>query len=294
MGKTKTAFVGGSSEEESKKPSYDKAAKEAKRIERETAQTESVPHEPKPAHKKPEQKAEKVHITGLKGGQKIKVIGAEPEEVTETQETGEKSAEEKVGHKKIKTRGVNYKKMYARVDRNKLYSIADAIKLVKEVNFAKFDAAMELHIVVKKQGLSFNITLPYSAGKVKRVEIADDKTLVKLSGGKVDFDVLLATADMMPKLVPFAKILGPRGLMPNPKTGTLIKDKKEAEKFSGNNTTLKTEKEGPVIHTVAGKISQKNEELETNIKAILEAIGSALLSKVYLKSTMSPSVKVQV
>ncbi len=96
---------------------------------------------------------------------------------------------------------------------------------------------------------------------------------------------------MMPKLVPFAKLLGPRGLMPNPKTGTLIKSAKDAEKFSGNSLTIKTEKSQPVIHTVIGKVSQENQELKENIETIFSAITKKQIVKAYLKSTMSPSVK---
>ena len=96
---------------------------------------------------------------------------------------------------------------------------------------------------------------------------------------------------MMPKLVPYAKILGPKGLMPNPKNGTLIKTKDDAKKFSGNSITIKTEKKQPVIHTVVGKVDQKSAELEENTKTIVELVGKKQITKAYLTSTMGPSVK---
>ena len=99
---------------------------------------------------------------------------------------------------------------------------------------------------------------------------------------------------MMPKLVPFAKVLGPKGLMPNPKTGTLIKNPNDAKKFSANSLTIKTEKDFPLIHTVIGKASQKDSELIENAEAIIEAVNKNQIVKVYLKSTMSPSVKLAI
>jgi len=151
-----------------------------------------------------------------------------------------------------------------------------------------------MHLVIKKSGLSVNVDLPHSQGKKKKIEIADQNTLKKLKDGKIDFDVLLATPEIMPRLVPYAKILGPRGLMPNPKNGTLIKDKKQAEKFSENSLTLKTERKAPVIHTVVGKVGQKQSELVANTKAVLKAVGPKQISRAYLTSTMSPSVKIEV
>ncbi len=170
----------------------------------------------------------------------------------------------------------------------------DAIKEVKSKAHAKFDETMELHATVRKQGLSVQVALPYASGKTKKIEVADEDTIKKLETGKVDFDILLSTAEMMPKLVKFAKILGPKGLMPNPKNGTIIKSAADAKNFSGNTKTIKTEKDTPLVHTTFGKVSQKEEELNKNLDAILEALGKKQIVKASIKATMSPSVKLSV
>ncbi|KKQ25349.1 MAG: 50S ribosomal protein L1 [Microgenomates group bacterium GW2011_GWC1_37_12b] len=272
MGKTKTAFVSDTQTEVVS--GADKYAEKQKKRAEAQAKTQA------------EKEPEKVHIAGLKGGQRVKVVEAE---IPVVEATPEETAKAK---KKIKTHSKRYKEVKSKIDRDKKYSVSEAIKLIRETNLTKFDATVELHMVIKKEKLNVNVTLPHSFGKAKKIEVATDATLEKLKAGKVEFDVLLATADMMPKLVMFAKLLGPRGLMPNPKNGTLIKSAKDAEKFSASSMTIKTEKDKPVVHTVAGKLSQKDEEIIKNLEVIVLAIGgSKLIEKAFLKSTMSPSVK---
>jgi len=270
MGKTKTAFVGGLEKEN--KSSLDKLKEKRE--------------------KQAKEKPEKVHIAGLKGGQRIKIVEAA---VTEETPIAEKKAEGPERAKRVeRVRSKKYQNAGTKIDKSKTYPFSEALKLVKETSYSKFDGTMEVHFVVKKTGISSRVDLPFSAGKTKKVEIANEATITKLQSGKIDFDVLVATPEMMPKLVPFAKILGPKGLMPNPKNGTLVTDLKKAANFSAASTALKTEKEYPLIHTTIGKVSQDDKELTENFRAIVKAIGDKQIVKAFLKATMSPSVKLSV
>jgi large subunit ribosomal protein L1 len=268
MGKTKTAFVTGlpeeniSGEEKYKERLKRKAEREAK----EKAKIEGV---------------------GLKGGERIKVVGGEIPEIKE-----EEKKEEKKAKAKERKRGKKYLAAKQKIDKTKSYKIDEAIKLIKEASYSSFDGTMEAHIQVKKQGLNVSVSLPHSTGKTKKIEVADEKTIAKLEKGVIDFDVLLATPDMMPKLLPFARLLGPKGLLPNPKNGTLIKSKEEAKNFSTDKMTLKTEKEAPLIHTIFGKVSMDDKKLSENLEAIIEVIGRKQIVKLFIKSTMSPSARI--
>ncbi|OGM25834.1 hypothetical protein A2962_00300 [Candidatus Woesebacteria bacterium RIFCSPLOWO2_01_FULL_39_61] len=270
MGKTKTAVLSGTPLEK----------KSGKQI-----------YEEKKRRKKLEEKKAQVAGLGLKGGERIKVVGGEiiPQEEEKVTGTGEPQSQK---HKKTKARGKKYRQVYKKIDKAKRYPVSEAIKLVKKTSYAKFNASVDLHLTIKKGGFSTDVSLPFFSGKQKRVEVANDKTIEKLNEGKVNFDILLATSDMMPKLLPFARLLGPRGLMPNPKAGTLIKDKKSVNKFSGNSLVIKTEKSRPIIHTSVGKVSQKDSELKENIDTIIEAVNKKQIERAYLTSTMSPSVKI--
>lgn len=280
MGKTKTAFVaetpaeGKTSEEKYKEKKARQAAKEAA-----------------------EHKKEKVHIAGLKGGQRIKMVEVEvPPAAEDIEILGEKDTKKEAKKPvKEKIRGKKYQEAKKKIKAGEAYSLAEAIKLVKETSYSAFDGTFEAHLTLKKTGISANTTLPYSTGKAKKIEIANEETVKKLAEGRTDFDVLLATAEMMPRLVPYARLLGPKGLMPNPKNGTLIKSEKDAEKFSGNSLSLRTEREAPLVHTTFGKVSQADSELKENLEVILKALGgSKQIVKGYIKSTMSPAVRIAI
>jgi large subunit ribosomal protein L1 len=270
MGKTKTVVIKGKSEELSGEEKY--KLKQIKKKEAEDKEKQAVSG------------------VGLKGGERIKVIGGDLPPVKEEETVEEKLSSKK---RKLRKRSKKYLDSKAKID-NKLYKIDDAVKLVKETSYAKFDASVELHLIVKKENISINLELPHFAGKTKKVEVADENTLKNLEKGKVYFDILLATPEMMPKLVPFAKILGPKGLMPNPKTGTLIKTEKDAAKFSQSKITIKTEKKNPVIHTVVGKVSQNEADLVENSQTVIDSVTTKQIIKAYLTSTMGPSIKLKV
>ncbi|MGB6838923.1 MAG: hypothetical protein WBD86_01995 [Microgenomates group bacterium] len=265
MGKTRTAVISG-------EPQPSKAGERKKKKQRKSLKEEKG-----------------IRIPGLKGGERVVAVTAEPLPKEEKTEKEKKIVKKE---RKTKVRGKKYKQVRAKINKTKLYPLSKALELVKETSYSSFDGTMELHLVVKKEGLSANIKLPHSAGKKKKIEIAKDTTIKKLEKGKVDFDILLATPEMMPKLVPFAKLLGPKGLMPNPKNGTLIKSASEAKKFSTNTITVKTEKKAPLIHTVIGKVNQKDKELVENAEAVLTGIGKRQIVKAYLCATMGPSVKI--
>jgi large subunit ribosomal protein L1 len=262
MGKTKTAIL--TNEVKSTKSSAEEyAEKKAKKA------AALAPKE--------EQKEEKIEV--------VKESPVVEEEVVEKPTRKDKVLQ-------VTSRGKKYLESKLKVSKATLYKLEDAVKAVKESTYSKFDGTMELHLNVKKTGVNVQTTLPFSTGKQKRIEIADEKTLAKLKEGKIDFDLLLTTAEMMPKLAMFARLLGPKGLMPNPKNGTVIKSEKDAEKFKGNLITLKSEREAAIIHTSFGKVSQSTEELVKNAEAILTALGgSKTIVRAYMKSTMSPSIK---
>jgi large subunit ribosomal protein L1 len=240
---------------------------------------------------------------GLSGGQRV--VDTAAESLAEFEEIQKRSAitaptpETTTPAKKItKSRSTAYKSAKAKVDVTKSYSISDALQLLHAVNLTKFDPTVELHLNLTKPGVTVSVELPYPTGKTRKIGIADDEFIKKLESGdlNLNLDLLLASPAQMPKLVKFAKVLGPKGLMPNPKSGTVVADPAAAaKKLTGSNTiTLKTEKSAPLIHTVTGKLSQPETELTANIQAIIASLTPSGISKIVLKTTMSPAIKLQI
>lgn len=253
-------------------------------------------------------KKEKVEGVGLKGGERTAVVeGTEikaeykklVEEVEEGKEAGEKKLPKKA--KKAKIRSKRYQETAKLFNKNKLYSIADAIKLVKQTSLTKFDGTVELHINLnplslgEKKEFRGSVSLPHGTGKQVRVVIADEAVLSDIESGKINFDILVAHPSMMPRLAKVAKILGPKGLMPNPKTGTVTPDpEKRAKELSSGEVNFKTEPDQPIIHMSVGKVSFEEKKLSDNIEAVLDAIGRGKIARVTLTSTMGPGIKVVV
>jgi large subunit ribosomal protein L1 len=216
------------------------------------------------------------------------------------------------------------KSVAGKVDKNKHYTLKDASTLVKEVNTAKFDASVDLHIRLgvdpKKadQQVRGTVSLPHGTGKTKKVLVlcppdkeeaakaagADfvglDEFVQKIEGGWTDVDVIIATPSVMPKIGKLGKILGPRNLMPNPKTGTVTNDVAAAiTEVKGGKIAFKVDKAG-IVHASIGRVSFTPEKIAANgqelINTIIKLKPSAAkgiyLKGVSLASSMSPGIAV--
>ncbi|HEX6429246.1 MAG TPA: 50S ribosomal protein L1 [Niastella sp.] len=212
----------------------------------------------------------------------------------------------------------------AKVDKNKVYSLKEASSIVKTINTTKFDASVDLHIRLgvdpKKadQAIRGTVTLPHGTGKTKKVLVlcppdkeadaraagADfvglDEFVTKIEGGWVDVDVIIATPTVMPKIGKLGKILGPRNLMPNPKTGTVTNDVAAAvNEVKGGKIAFKVDKAG-IIHASIGRVSFAPEKIAENSHQLIDAIIKAkpssakgtYLKSVFMASSMSPAIAV--
>lgn len=192
-------------------------------------------------------------------------------------------------------RSKKYLEAKKKVDANKLYKLAEAVALAKEVNYAKFSGKLEAHLMtIHTPGNIGEIIFPHLEAVAKKIAILNDAILAELKDNKVNFDILVATPATMPKLLPFARLLGPKGLMPNPKNGTLTDKPEEAvKKLSVAKLVVKTEKTAPVIHITVGKLEQKDAELVANIQELIKVVNPLKLKKLVLAPTMGPGIKVQ-
>lgn len=292
MGKIKVATLGGQEEEKLR-------------------EKQKVRREEKKKRESASQRTEKVHVSGMKGGQRIKSVGAQSEEeldklaklaeeVEKDQAEGinDEEAKEKPKKKRIRVRSKRYQAALMKIDHNKLYPITQALSLLREVTLTSFDATVELHINTKEKGLRGAVQLPHGTGKQIKVVIADQTTVDKLveniEKGKIDFQALVAHPSVMSKLARVAKFLGPKGLMPNPKAGTISAEpEKVAKRLSAGEVNWKTESDFPIIHQIIGKLSFKDNQLEENFKAFIKSIGDLKINSITLKSTMSPGIKIQ-
>lgn len=219
--------------------------------------------------------------------------------------------------------GKKYLNALKLIDREKRYSIDEAIDLLKQTSYSKFDGnallSIRLGIDPRKpeQMVRGAVVLPHGIGKERKVlvfakgekevearnagadYVGGDDLIKKIQAGWMDFDTAIATPDMMPVVGKIGKILGPRGLMPNPKTGTVTFDVEKAVKeVKAGKVEFKTDKGGN-LHIVVGKVSFTKEALKENIKAVVEAVmrlkppssKGSYLKSVTISATMGPGIK---
>ncbi len=188
--------------------------------------------------------------------------------------------------------GKKIKASLSKINRTKLYTASDAVKLIKDTNITSFTATLTLHLNLTERVSRVEITFPHQAGKTKIIAIADDKIISEIEKGNFNFDILLATPAMMPKLAKHARVLGPKGLMPSPKAGTVTPDPEGKKKeFAGGKTMIKGEGKFPLMHITIGKLDQPDKELIANIETALTAVNVSKITKATLASTMSPGIK---
>lgn len=253
-------------------------------------------------------KKQKVEGVGMKGGERVSVvegtdINPEYKKLIAEVEGGEKPGETKKSkkQKKARVRSKRYIEAASFVDKTKTYPLAEAISLVKKTSLTKFDGSVEVHINLnpsalgEKKEMRGSVSLPHGTGKQVRVLIADDNIIADVAEGKINFDILVASPSMMPRLAKVARILGPKGLMPNPKTGTVTEDTaKRAKELSTGKVNFKTEPDQPIIHLIVGKVSFDEKKLMENVSAILDAVGRSKITKATLSATMGPGVKIAI
>ncbi|HVA96409.1 MAG TPA: hypothetical protein VND99_02030 [Candidatus Acidoferrales bacterium] len=237
--------------------------------------------------------------------QSEEVIATVEKTETSNQKKPIETKKEKKEYKKAtakRQKSKSYQQVVAFVDKNKKYKLAEALPLLEKLKRAKFDETVELHINTVEKGISGSLTLPHGTGKATRVVIANaavdpkqvDDLIKRIESGKIDFDVLIATPDTMPKLAKVARVLGPRGLMPNPKNGTVTQKPDEvAKKFAGGQFNFKTEAKFPILHLAVGKLSFGDKKLQDNITTAVNAVKTKNIRSMTLKSTMSPGIKIE-
>ena len=218
----------------------------------------------------------------------------------------------------------NQKNAYARVEPNKAYKLAEAAALLKEITFTKFDASVDIDVRLGVDPRKANqmvrgvVTLPHGTGKTVRVLVlctpekeeeakaagADyvglDEYVEKIKGGWTDVDVIITTPNVMGKVGALGRILGPRGLMPNPKTGTVTMDvAKAVSEVKAGKIDFKVDKFG-IVHTSIGKVSFSPEQIVDNANEFLSMImklkpsaaKGSYVKSIYLSSTMSPGLQI--
>lgn len=261
-----------------------------------------------------------------KAGKRSAKVVAEAEEKVAKEERKASEEEAEVKPKKpvkptrsrLERRGKKYREAAKAIEKDKVYSLGEAVALAVKSSNVAFDATVELHVNLNvdprhaDQNIRDNLVLPAGTGKKVRVAVFADEdvkdadlsgveTITKdLEKGSLNFDILIATPANMPKLGKYARVLGPRGLMPNPKSGTVTTDiAKAVEQAKAGRVEYRVDSTG-IVHVGAGKTSFKPADLEANLRAILTSlkgnkpasVKGVYVNAIHLTTTMGPSITV--
>lgn len=238
-------------------------------------------------------KVSKVEKVAKKKSKKVEEAVVVETQATPVDAQVEEHKEEKV--KTVKVRGKKYVTARSFIDRTRQYSVDEAVALAKKTHYAKFSGSLEANLVLRGEGVDVDVTFPHATGRTVSVAIATDELLAQVEKGVITFTTLVAHPSMMPKLSKLARILGPKGLMPNPKNGTLSPDpEKRKKELESGAVTVKAEKKAPLVHLVIGKLKQSEAELSANLKALMKAYPAGKLVKCTISATMGPGIKVRV
>ncbi|HEY5806264.1 MAG TPA: 50S ribosomal protein L1 [Candidatus Saccharimonadales bacterium] len=221
---------------------------------------------------------------------------------------------------RLERQGKNFRKAAELVDKTKAYTLAEAIELATKTSPVKFDASVELHINLSvdprqaDQNIRDNLVLPAGTGKTVRIAVFDDakvdgadivgveNVLKALEKGEINFDILIATPAQMPKLGKYARLLGPRGLMPNPKSGTVTTDvAKAVSEAKAGRVEYRVDSTG-IVHVACGKVSFDIKKLEENARAVLQSVKgnkpasvkSTYVKAIHMATTMGPSINIAI
>ena len=267
--------------------------------------------------------------SGKKSKKHIEEVKAEEERQARKAETTQKADKPKgaapITRSRLKRRGKKYQEAFKLIDKTKAYSLEEALDLAVKTNPAKFDATIEIHTRLgvdprqADQNIRTTVVLPHGNGKAVKVAVfaplddckkasaagadiaKDEEFLAQLEKGIVDFDVLVATPAFMPKLGKYARLLGPKGLMPNPKAGTVTTDiEKAVKEAKAGKVEYRVDKQS-VVHIGIGKTNFKPEQLKENANAFFESLKNqkpASLKGSYVKSifvttSMGPSIAIE-
>lgn len=287
----------------------------------------------KAAGASPDEVSERTATTAKSGKRSEKALKESEEKLAKEERKAEKSDQEeapkpkkvvKPARSRLERRSKGYRKVAEQIEKSKEYDMAQAIELALKTNSVKFDASVEMHIRLNvdpkqaDQNIRNNVVLPAGTGKSVRVAVFGDEEDVKkakaagadvakadeflqqLDKGEINFDVLISSPKSMVKLAKYAKVLGPKGLMPNPKSGTVATDVAKAVKEAkAGKVEYRVDSQG-IVHLAVGKTSFTADQLASNIDVVVASIKAAkpssvkgtFIKSVFLTTTMGPSIKV--